>query len=387
MVADALELAPVVDGILVVVDGSTTTQADVVRLRAQLDQVGGRLLGCVLNNLDPQGRLPLRLVLQRVVPIRGGRVAGRPPQGGPRARHAGPGSFPRGASEVNVALGPAPIDGFDESPNGNGKVHARRSRCRRRSPCHSIGPTEESESESDLQSELRSVLERPTRPSRASPSRCRCRSRRPTRRCGGELERPFVPAAGRDRVTVQRALVTGGAGFVGSGLVRGLLEAGYDVRVIDDLSTGFLENLAEVASDIELIDGSILDPAALADAMAGVRVAFHQAAIPSVGRSVEDPMRSHEADATGTLAVLIAARDAGVERVVYAASSSAYGERPRSRHTRICPRYPGRRTRSPSWRASTTAARSPRPSGSRRSRSGTSTCSVRVRIRRRTTPP
>jgi UDP-N-acetylglucosamine/UDP-N-acetyl-alpha-D-glucosaminouronate 4-epimerase len=121
------------------------------------------------------------------------------------------------------------------------------------------------------------------------------------------------------------ALVTGGAGFIGSGLVRGLLQAGHRVRVIDDLSTGYAGNLEEVASDIEMIEGSILDPGALAAAVADVGVIYHQAAIPSVGRSVEDPMRSHEADATGTLAVLIAAKDAGVERVVYAASSSAYG--------------------------------------------------------------
>lgn len=121
------------------------------------------------------------------------------------------------------------------------------------------------------------------------------------------------------------ALVTGGAGFVGSGLVRGLLEAGDEVRVIDDLSSGRLENLSDVAGDIQLREASVLDGSALRDAMEGVRVVFHESAIPSVSRSVEDPMRSHHAAATATLEVLLAARDTGVERVIYAASSSAYG--------------------------------------------------------------
>lgn len=120
-------------------------------------------------------------------------------------------------------------------------------------------------------------------------------------------------------------LVTGGAGFIGSALVRGLIAEGHSVRVIDDSSTGSLENLTEVMSDIELIEGSILDATTLVTAMQGARVVFHEAAIPSVGRSIADPIRSHEANATGTLAVLVKARETGVERVIYAASSSAYG--------------------------------------------------------------
>ncbi len=121
------------------------------------------------------------------------------------------------------------------------------------------------------------------------------------------------------------ALVTGGAGFIGSALVHGLLGESYVVRVLDDLSTGNRTNLVEVEDDVDFRIGSILDATALAEAMKGVDVVFHQAALPSVWRSVADPMRSHDADTTGTLAVLIAARDADA-KVIYAGSSSAYGD-------------------------------------------------------------
>jgi nucleoside-diphosphate-sugar epimerase len=123
-------------------------------------------------------------------------------------------------------------------------------------------------------------------------------------------------------------LVTGGAGFIGSSLVRALLARGDRVRVIDNFFSGKRENLAEVAGSIELIEGDVRDEAALATALAGVDVVFHQAAIPSVPRSLAEPIASHEANATATLKLLHQAKRAGVRRVVYAASSSAYGDTP-----------------------------------------------------------
>lgn len=120
-------------------------------------------------------------------------------------------------------------------------------------------------------------------------------------------------------------LVTGGAGFIGSHLVQALLDQGNHVRVLDNFSTGDRANLAAVAADIDLFEGDIRDWASVAGAMDGVELVFHQAALPSVPRSIADPITSHAACATGTLNVLEAARAAGVRRVVYAASSSAYG--------------------------------------------------------------
>jgi UDP-glucose 4-epimerase len=124
------------------------------------------------------------------------------------------------------------------------------------------------------------------------------------------------------------SLVTGGAGFIGSALVRALLARGDRVRVLDNFFSGKRENLADVAGDIELIEGDVRDEPTLARALAGVEVCFHQAAIPSVPRSLVDPIASHEANATGTLKLLREAKQAGVRRVVYAASSSAYGDTP-----------------------------------------------------------
>jgi UDP-glucose 4-epimerase len=123
-------------------------------------------------------------------------------------------------------------------------------------------------------------------------------------------------------------LVTGGAGFIGSHLVEALVGAGRRVRVLDDGSTGRLANLAAVRERIELIEGSVTDPSAVGPAMEGVEHVFHLAALPSVQRSVEDPLATHEVCATGTLRVLEVARRTGVRRVVYAASSSAYGDTP-----------------------------------------------------------
>jgi UDP-glucose 4-epimerase len=127
---------------------------------------------------------------------------------------------------------------------------------------------------------------------------------------------------------VRQVLVTGGAGFIGSHLTEGLLAAGNRVVVLDDLSTGRKVNLEAVADRINLVEGSITDPAAVAKAVTGCEVVFHLAALPSVQRSVEAPLLSHAACATGTLNVLEAARHARVRRVVYAASSSAYGDTP-----------------------------------------------------------
>ncbi|HVK10987.1 MAG TPA: NAD-dependent epimerase/dehydratase family protein [Gemmataceae bacterium] len=120
-------------------------------------------------------------------------------------------------------------------------------------------------------------------------------------------------------------LVTGGAGFIGSHLVDELVRRGKPVRVLDDLSTGLKDNLAHHGSRIELIEGSITDPAAVAKAVAGVKTVFHLGALASVARSVETPLVSHAACATGTVTVLDEARKAGVKRVVFAGSSSAYG--------------------------------------------------------------
>ncbi|HXU65451.1 MAG TPA: SDR family oxidoreductase [Polyangia bacterium] len=123
-------------------------------------------------------------------------------------------------------------------------------------------------------------------------------------------------------------LITGGAGFIGSSIARALLARGDRVRIIDNFFSGKRENLADIAGDVELIEGDIRDEDALARAVRGVEVIFHEAAIPSVPRSLADPMASHEANATGTLKVLSAAKKGGVRRVVYAASSSAYGDTP-----------------------------------------------------------
>lgn len=123
-------------------------------------------------------------------------------------------------------------------------------------------------------------------------------------------------------------LVTGGAGFIGSHLVRGLVARGDRVRVLDNLSTGHLHNLAGVSDQIDLIQGDLRDEAAVARAVQGVDTIFHEAALASVPRSVAFPLESHAHCATGTLVLLNAARQANVRRVVYAGSSSAYGNLP-----------------------------------------------------------
>ena len=121
------------------------------------------------------------------------------------------------------------------------------------------------------------------------------------------------------------ALVTGGAGFIGSHLVDALVEQGRHVRVFDDFSTGLESNLAHQGQRIEIARGSLVDAGAIDAAMDGVETVFHLGALASVARSVESPAVSHAACATGTLLVLDAARRLGAKRVVFAASSSAYG--------------------------------------------------------------
>jgi UDP-glucose 4-epimerase len=123
-------------------------------------------------------------------------------------------------------------------------------------------------------------------------------------------------------------LVTGAAGFIGSSLVRALLERGAQVRGIDNFSTGRRENLTEVLGRIDFREADILDLGAMQEACEGVDYVLHQAAIPSVPKSVLDPIGSNRANVDGTVNVLVAARDAKVKRVVYAASSSAYGDTP-----------------------------------------------------------
>ena len=121
-------------------------------------------------------------------------------------------------------------------------------------------------------------------------------------------------------------LVTGGAGFIGSHIAQALVEQGARVRIIDNLSTGYEANLNEIGGDIDFINGSIADADALKPALQDVELVFHEAAIPSVPKSVRQPRETHDASVNGTFSLLLAARDAKVRRLVYAASSSVYGD-------------------------------------------------------------
>jgi nucleoside-diphosphate-sugar epimerase len=123
-------------------------------------------------------------------------------------------------------------------------------------------------------------------------------------------------------------LVTGGAGFIGSHIAQGLAALGARVRVIDDLSTGYRENLEEIGGDIDFHQASLADEKALRRALEDVELVFHEAAIPSVPRSVKNPVETHVACVDATFSLLNAARLSGVRRIVYAASSSAYGDQP-----------------------------------------------------------
>ena len=133
-------------------------------------------------------------------------------------------------------------------------------------------------------------------------------------------------------------LITGIGGFIGSSLARELLQRGEQVRGVDNFSTGKKENLAQILTQIDFREADILDPDALKLACTGVEYVLHQAAIPSVPKSVLDPIGSNRANVDGTVNVLVAARDAKVKRVVYAASSSAYGDTPTlPKHERMTP--------------------------------------------------
>jgi nucleoside-diphosphate-sugar epimerase len=127
---------------------------------------------------------------------------------------------------------------------------------------------------------------------------------------------------------VTKYLVTGAAGFIGSNIVEELVARGAEVRALDNLSTGKASNLAPFMDRIVFVEGDLNDSELMGKVVSGVDYVLHQAALPSVPRSMADPLKSHEANATGTLKLLIAARDAGVKRLVYASSSSVYGNSP-----------------------------------------------------------
>ncbi|HEX8748751.1 MAG TPA: SDR family oxidoreductase [Pyrinomonadaceae bacterium] len=123
-------------------------------------------------------------------------------------------------------------------------------------------------------------------------------------------------------------LVTGGAGFIGSHVASALCERGARVRVIDDLSTGYRENIDEIGGKVDFIQASLTDDDALKRALEDVELVYHEAAIPSVPRSVANPRETHRASVDATFSILMASRERNVRRVVYAASSSAYGDQP-----------------------------------------------------------
>ena len=133
-----------------------------------------------------------------------------------------------------------------------------------------------------------------------------------------------------ERKKMSKVLVTGGAGFIGSNLTEALLQRGHSVRVLDDFSTGKRENLTfeKAYPSLEIIEGDLRDLSSCRKVVQGMEYVFHQGALPSVQRSVEDPETSHAVNAGGTLNILLASREKGVKRVMYAASSSVYGDTP-----------------------------------------------------------
>lgn len=127
---------------------------------------------------------------------------------------------------------------------------------------------------------------------------------------------------------MKKVVVTGGAGFIGSHIVDALVEKGVEVVVVDDFSTGRRENIEHIQSKIQLLEGSIVDTNLLRKAFAGADAVIHLAALPSVPKSIQLPLETNMVNEVGTLSVFVAARDAGVDRVVYASSSSVYGDTP-----------------------------------------------------------
>ena len=123
-------------------------------------------------------------------------------------------------------------------------------------------------------------------------------------------------------------LVTGGAGFIGCNIARALLKKGHKVRVLDNFSTGKRENLADIATAIEIFEGDLADLSHCQKAVESIDYILHLGALPSVSRSVQYPMDSHRVNITGTLNLLLAARDAKVKRLVFSSSSSIYGDNP-----------------------------------------------------------
>lgn len=139
---------------------------------------------------------------------------------------------------------------------------------------------------------------------------------------------------------MKKYLITGGAGFIGSNLARYVLEKGCEVVVLDNFSTGKRENLEEILDRITLIEGDIRDRETVDRAVQGCSAIFHEGALGSVPRSVDDPVTSHDVNVNGTLTVLESARSAGVKRIVFAASSSAYGDQPESPKVETMPVLP-----------------------------------------------
>jgi UDP-glucose 4-epimerase len=137
-----------------------------------------------------------------------------------------------------------------------------------------------------------------------------------------------------------RYLVTGGAGFIGSNIAHALIARGESVRILDDFSTGRPQNLAEIADHVEIVRGDLRDPEAVAHAVRGVEIVLHQAALNSNPRSIKEPGPTNAVNVGGTLLLLEAARQAGVRRVVYASSSSVYGESPTLPKTEELPLLP-----------------------------------------------
>ncbi len=124
----------------------------------------------------------------------------------------------------------------------------------------------------------------------------------------------------------EKVLVTGGAGFIGSNLAEELIKQGAKVAILDNLVTGFRENLEEIDGDFEFVEGDLNDDEKLVAALEGVSIVFHQAALPSVPRSVENPLETHDACVNGTFNLLLKSKEKNVRRLIYAASSSAYGD-------------------------------------------------------------